>query len=50
VSPPERLAEGRELGELLRVARDGAGAPLKLYDAAYPLTRAPAGFARDASD
>ncbi|MCZ7587609.1 MAG: beta-lactamase family protein [Gaiella sp.] len=44
-----RIVEGRELGELLRVARDGGGAPEKLYVATYPLTRAPVAFARDAS-
>ena len=45
-----RIVEGRELGELLRVTRDGDGAPRKLYVATYPLTRAPAAFARDASE
>jgi hypothetical protein len=45
-----RIVEGRELGELLRVTRDGDGAPVKLYVATYPLTRAPAAFARDASE
>ncbi len=40
-----RIAEGRELGELLRVVRDGSGAPVKLYVATYPLTRMPAAFA-----
>jgi hypothetical protein len=45
-----RIVEGRELGELLRIARDAAGAPVKLYVATYPLTRAPAAFADDASD
>lgn len=44
-----RIVEGRELGELLRVARDGNGAPQKLYVATYPLTRAPVAFAPDAS-
>lgn len=43
-----RIVEGRELGELLRVTRDGDGAPVKLYVATYPLTRAPGAFA-DAS-
>jgi CubicO group peptidase (beta-lactamase class C family) len=43
-----RIAEGRELGELLRVTRDPAGAPVKLYVATYPLTRSPRPFA-DAS-
>jgi hypothetical protein len=41
--------QGRELGELLRVSRDDGGAPVKLYVATYPLTRAPAPLARDAS-
>ena len=40
-----RVVEGRELGEQLRVVRDGAGAPVRLYVATYPLTRAPAVFA-----
>jgi hypothetical protein len=44
-----RIVEGRELGELLRVTRDDAGVPVKLYVATYPLTRAPAAFAEDAS-
>jgi hypothetical protein len=44
-----RIVEGRELGELLRVARDDAGEPVKLYVATYPLTRAPAAFAPDVS-
>jgi CubicO group peptidase (beta-lactamase class C family) len=44
-----RIVEGRELGELLRVTRDGDGKPVKLYVATYPLTRAAAAFARDAS-
>ena len=39
-----RIVEGRELGELLRVVRDDDGAPVKLYVATYPLTRAPAAF------
>jgi len=43
-----RIVEGRELGEVLRVARDEHGAPAKLYVATYPLTRTPGGFA-DAS-
>jgi hypothetical protein len=45
-----RIVEGRELGELLRVSRDSDGTPVKLYVATYPLTRAPAAFARDASE
>ena len=44
-----RIVEGRELGELLRVVRDETGAPVKLYVATYPLTRAPTGFAETAS-
>ena len=44
-----RIVEGRERGELLRVVRDEAGAPVKLYVATYPLTRAPAAFADSAS-
>jgi hypothetical protein len=44
-----RVVEGRELGELLRVVRDERGAPVKLYVATYPLTRAPAAFADAAS-
>ena len=44
-----RIAEGRELGELLRVVRDDTGAPVKLYVATYPLTRAPTAFAETAS-
>ena len=36
-------------GELLRVARDDAGAPAKLYVATYPLTRAPGAFADESS-
>lgn len=44
-----RIVEGRELGELLLVVRDATGAPVKLYVATYPLTRAPAAFADSAS-
>ncbi len=44
-----RIVEGRELGELLRVVREEGGAPVKLYVATYPLTRAPAAFADNAS-
>ena len=44
-----RVVEGRELGEQLRVARDEAGDPVRLYFATYPLTRAPAAFADAAS-
>jgi CubicO group peptidase (beta-lactamase class C family) len=39
-----RCVEGRERGELLRVVRDEAGAPVKLYFATYPCTREPATF------
>jgi len=39
-----RCVEGRERGELLRVVRDEAGAPTKLYFATYPCTREPATF------
>jgi CubicO group peptidase (beta-lactamase class C family) len=39
-----RVVEGRELGELLRVVRDEAGVPVRMYLATYPLTRAPATF------
>ena len=43
-----RIVEGRELGELLRVTREGAGVPVKLYVATYLLTRARGAFADDA--
>ena len=39
------VVEGRELGEQLRVVRDEAGEPVRLYFATYPLTRSPAAFA-----
>jgi CubicO group peptidase (beta-lactamase class C family) len=39
-----RVAEGRERGELLRVIRDEAGVPVKLYWATYPFTRTPQVF------
>ena len=45
-----RVVEGHELGEVLRVVRDDAGTPVKLYFATYPLTRAPAAFAETASE
>jgi hypothetical protein len=32
---------GRERGELLRIVRDDAGTPTKLYWATYPMLRAP---------
>ena len=44
-----RIVDGRELGELLRIARGADGAPQKLYVATYPLTRTPETFAPDAS-
>jgi CubicO group peptidase (beta-lactamase class C family) len=34
-----RVAEGRELGERLRIVRDESGRPVKLYFATYPVTR-----------
>jgi CubicO group peptidase (beta-lactamase class C family) len=39
-----RCVEGHEHGELLRVVRDDAGAPVKLYFATYPCTREPVTF------
>ncbi len=39
-----RVVSGRERGELLRVVRDEAGVPVKLYWATYPCTRAPEVF------
>ena len=45
-----RIVEGRERGELLRVVRGADGAPVKLYVATYPLTRAPRSFAETASE
>ena len=36
-----RVAEGRELGEVLRVVRDDDGTPVRLYLATYPVTREP---------
>lgn len=44
-----RIVEGRELGEALRVVRDGAGTPTKLYVATYPLTRTVSAFGDSAS-
>ena len=41
-----RVAEGRERGEVLRLVRDDAGAPVKLYWATYPFTRTPQTFGR----
>jgi CubicO group peptidase (beta-lactamase class C family) len=40
-----RVAEGRELGEPLRVVRDADGRPTRMYLATYPLTREPETFA-----
>ncbi len=39
-----RVVEGRERGEVLRVVRDGTGAPTKLYFATYPMLRDPSTF------
>jgi CubicO group peptidase (beta-lactamase class C family) len=39
-----RCVAGRECGELLRVVRDDAGTPVKLYFATYPCTREPSTF------
>jgi hypothetical protein len=39
-----RVAHGYERGELLRIVRDEAGEPVKLYFATYPVTRAPKTF------
>lgn len=39
-----RVVEGRERGEVLRVVRDGSGAPTKLYFATYPMLREPSTF------
>lgn len=39
-----RVAQGRERGELLRIVRDEAGQPVKLYFATYPVTRSPETF------
>jgi CubicO group peptidase (beta-lactamase class C family) len=36
-----RVVHGYERGELLRVVRDAAGVPVKLYFATYPVTREP---------
>jgi len=44
-----RVEEGRELGELLRLVRDDAGAPTKLYFATYPMTRVASTFGTSAS-
>lgn len=39
-----RVVEGREQGERLRVVRDAADVPVRMYLATYPLTRQPATF------
>ncbi|MFN2466884.1 MAG: serine hydrolase domain-containing protein [Gaiellaceae bacterium] len=39
-----RAVSGRERGELLRVVRDEAGVPVRLYWATYPCTRTPETF------
>jgi CubicO group peptidase (beta-lactamase class C family) len=39
-----RVVRGYERGELLRVVRDEAGEPVKLYFATYPVTRSPETF------
>jgi CubicO group peptidase (beta-lactamase class C family) len=39
-----RAVEGLERGELLRIVRDEAGMPVKLYFATYPVTRTPETF------
>ena len=44
-----RVEEGRELGELLRLVRDDAGEPTKLYFATYPMTRVASTFGTSAS-
>ena len=41
-----RVVTGREQGELMRVVRDGAGDPTRLYWATYPMTRRPLPFGR----
>ena len=39
-----RVVSGPERGERLRIVRDDAGTPVKLYLATYPLTREPRAF------
>ena len=39
-----RTLQGRERGELLRIARDEQGVPVRLYWATYPFTRVPETF------
>jgi CubicO group peptidase (beta-lactamase class C family) len=39
-----RVTRGYERGELLRIVRDEAGQPVKLYFATYPVTRSPKTF------
>jgi hypothetical protein len=41
-----RTVSGRERGELLRIVRDEAGTPVKLYWATYPFTRTAAPLGR----
>lgn len=41
-----RVVSGPERGERMRVVRDEAGTPVKLYVATYPFTREPRAFAR----
>ena len=36
-----RVKKGYERGELLRIVRDEAGTPTKMYFATYPVTRTP---------
>jgi CubicO group peptidase (beta-lactamase class C family) len=43
-----RVSHGYERGELLRIVRDEAGVPVKLYFATYPVTREPTTFGREA--
>ena len=51
VAPDEyRTAAGSERGETLRIVRDDAGAPVKLYWATYPFLRTPEPFGALASD
>jgi CubicO group peptidase (beta-lactamase class C family) len=43
-----RVVSGRERGEVLRVVRDEAGEPVRLYWATYPFFRAPRTFSEHA--
>jgi len=45
-----RVVSGPERGELLRVVRDSAGEPVKLYWATYPFTRRPELFGVEAPE